>query len=315
MLAGRIARKVLSKRWIRTLWQPRLLPDYYLAIAGDIEVILDLDERPEWKDDEYWAALLRKYAHIMDKGLLACEFEQGRGQLYRNAAAEALAHIRSDSFRNDPSVQWASGKIEQYDNAQKQAAAFHGVSPLNSPLCSYENFAAFARSRRSIRSFQHKTITDETIRKIVELAPWGPSSCNKQTVKVFASNSPELARQCLATCKGGTCFSDFIPSFFSFCSDLRSYILPQEAWLPQIDVSLGAQNCCLAASALGLSITLLSWCQSDKQDDRRLRQLLGISPFYRIIFNAVAGYPATSVEVPGRKSVDNTLIIRKTPVN
>lgn len=307
---GVLVRRVLPSRWIRTLRKPALLPSYYREIVSDIEPILDLQSRPEWMDDEYWAAMLRKYAHIMDKGLWACEFQPGRGREYRDAATDAYEHIRSDAVRNDPSVQWAAQKIEQYDQTQQRGAGYYGEPPPELPPCTYDDLAATIRSRRSIRSFQPRAVDDQTLRKVIEVAAWAPSSCNKQTIKVFATNDPKLVKRCLGMCKGGTGFSDYVPRFLSFCADLRSYVMPQEAWLPQIDTSLAAQNCLLAATTLGLSMTILSWAQHDAQEDHRLRELLGIDKYYRIIFNAAIGYPATSVETPGRKSVDNTLVLR-----
>lgn len=308
---GAVVRRILSRRWIRILRRPALLPSYYKEIAGDIEPIFDLQEHPEWMDDEYWAAMLRKYAHIMDKGLWACDFQPGRGRVYRDSAAEAYDHIQSDAVRNDPSVKWAAQKILQYDQGQQSEAGYHSSAPPELPSSTFDDLSAIILSRRSIRSFQERPVDDHVITKIADLASWAPSSCNKQTIVVFATNAPALASQCLGTCKGGTCFSEYVPGFVSFCADLRSYAMPQEAWLPQVDVGLAAQNCSLAASTLGLSMTMLSWCQHDAGEDKRLRRLLDIPGYYRITLNAVVGYPATSVETPERKSLATTFILRK----
>jgi len=293
------------------LREPALLPSYYREIAGDIEPILDLRDKPEWMDDEYWAAVLRKYAHIMDKGLSACEFQPGRGGEYRDAATDAYEHIKSDTVRNDPSVQWATQKIQQYNQSQRTGAGYHGGPPPELPPCTYDDLVATIRSRRSIRSFQPRVVDDQTLSKIVEVAVWAPSSCNKQTMKVFATNNPELAKQCLHTCKGGTCISDYVPCFLSFCADLRSYVMPQEAWLPQVDTSLAAQNCTLAAHTLGLSLNLLTWCQHDTHEEVSLRNLLSVPAHHRIIMNGILGYPATSVQTPVRKSLEHLLVLHK----
>lgn len=310
---GVFARLILSPRLIRTLQKPILLPSYYREIAADIEPIMDIKNRPEWMDDEYWAAVLRKYAHILDKGLCSCNFEKGRGRDYYNAAIEAYGLIHSDAVRNDPSVKWATQKIEQYDQVQKSGVGLELSRPLQEVhSAAYGNLVEIIRSRRSIRSFQSHPVDDETLKKIVEVAAWSPSSCNKQTIKVFATNNPELARRSLGTCKGGTCFTEYIPCFLSFCVDLRSYVMPEEAWLPQVDAGLAAQNCCLAANTLGLSLTILTWCQHDAHEDDELRNLFSIPIHHRIVFNAVLGYPSISVETPARKSINSLLILRDT---
>ena len=308
---GAVVGCVLPPRWIRTLRNPALLHSYYRDIAGDIEPILDLQRSPEWMDDDYWAAMLRKYAHIIDKGLWACSFEKGHGQNYRDAAVEAYENIRSESVRNDPSVQWAVQKIEQYDQAQISGIACHGSISQEFPASTYDDLAATISSRRSNRSFLTKPVDDQTLRKITAVAPWAPSSCNKQAIKIFVTNNSELAKECLATCKGGTCFSDYIPCFISFCADLRSYSMPEEAWLPQIDIGLAAQNSCLAAHTLGLSLCLLTWCQHTAQEEDELRRLLGLPRHHRIVLNGVVGFPASSVDTPVRKSIEHLLVLRK----
>lgn len=78
--------------------------------------------------------------------------------------------------------------------------------------------------------------------KLKETVNWASSSCNKQSIRIFATNDPTLAGQCLKCCKGGTGFSTFIPSFWVFTANVRGYVWPTEMYLPSIDTSLGAQN-------------------------------------------------------------------------
>ncbi|MFC1858900.1 nitroreductase family protein, partial [Thermodesulfobacteriota bacterium] len=144
----------------------------------------------------------------------------------------------------------------------------------------------------------------DLLKSVLEAGIWAPSSCNKQTLRLFATNNPDLAVECLKTCKGGTCFTDFIPCFISFCADLRSYVMPDEAWLAQVDTGMAAQNCCLTATSLKLSLTPLSWCQHDQFEDRKLRELLNIPEYCRIIVNGVMGYPSVITATPERKKIE-----------
>lgn len=307
---GVVLRRMIPPLWVRTLKNPVVLPSYYRQIVPDIEPIIDLNRRLEWLDDDYWAAILRKQAHILDKGLWACNFEPGRGRDYYNSAIEAYKNIRSDTVRNDPSVLWAAQKIKKYEQVQKVGVGCQ--KPLSQGVydpTAYDRLVKIIKSRRSIRSFTSQTIDCQILEKIIGVTAWAPSSCNKQTVKVFATISSDLAHKCLNTCKGGTCFSDSVPCFLSFTADLRSYVMPEEAWLPQIDTSLAAQNSCLAAHTLGLSLCLLTWCQHNEQEDQELRTLLSIPNHHRIVFNAVLGYPSVAVETPERKSLNNQLVL------
>ena len=201
-------------------------------------------------------------------------------------------------------------KIEEYEKTQSTGLPVRKGLVGTDEACEYDQLLASIKARRSVRFYEAKNVTRDTVEKVVNVINWSPNSCNKQTAKVFVASNPSLVESCLLTCKGATGFSEFIPIFLCFCSDLRSYILPAEMLLPSIDVSLGVQNCCLVAHSLGLSITLLSWAQHTKQDDRRLRSLLGIPDYYQIIVNGTMGYPEYILETPGRKALESTFVLR-----
>jgi hypothetical protein len=120
---------------------------------------------------------------------------------------------------------------------------------------------------------------------------------------VYATNNPELVRQCVQLHGGAACFTDiYAPLFLTFCADPRVYEMPVEVALPYVDVALGVENCALAAHCLGVSLTLLTWALHTDQQDRDLRRILGIPSHMQIIVSAVGGYPDGGVQVPARKN-------------
>ena len=48
----------------------------------------------------------------------------------------------------------------------------------------YSDFASFAHSRHTSRWFSDEEISDETIKRVIELANTAPSACNRQSVRV-----------------------------------------------------------------------------------------------------------------------------------
>jgi nitroreductase len=54
------------------------------------------------------------------------------------------------------------------------------------------NFAEFAASRKSVRGFQKKAVSKETIDAIINAAKWAPSSYNTQTWRVHAVTGEAL---------------------------------------------------------------------------------------------------------------------------
>ena len=106
-LAGRALRAVLPGRWVRALAKPALVPGFYRRGVLEVERQRDQLARREGLDDDYWAALLRKHAHILDKALQRCDYEPGHSKDYYGEAVEALAHIERPETLNDESVLWA----------------------------------------------------------------------------------------------------------------------------------------------------------------------------------------------------------------
>lgn len=285
-----------------------LIPSRYREIVDELEAAVALQTSDHGEESDYWAQKLRQAAHIVEKGLQRDDYEPGHSLTWYKRARDALSHIPETTVAKDPSLIWATSRLEEYERLQcgEQPARRNWVAP---EAAYREALLQVIKARRSIRRYLCRLVDVEVIEEIVKVANWSPTSCNRQPAKVFAVNSPSLARLCLGTCQGATGFSVFVPCFLSFCVDLRAYDLPREMELPLIDASLGAQNCCLLAHSLGLSITLLSWASHSPEDERRLRSLLGIPHYFKIVVNAALGYPEYQVAVPFRKPIESTLVL------
>ncbi|OPZ82932.1 MAG: FMN reductase (NAD(P)H) [bacterium ADurb.Bin429] len=257
----------------------------------------------------YWLPLVRKYAHILDKGLQRCDCAPGHSTQIYQRAKEALSHIPTAMLSQDASLQWAAETISCYEQLQTGCHAT-APAPLTPTVCMPTTLLDAMVTRRSIRQYTDTPVSPETVMRIAEVINWVPTSCNRQPARIFATVDPELTRACASTCKGATCFTKPIPAFLAFCADIRAYTWPVEYGLPYVDVALGMQNCCLMAHALGASITLLSWAQCSAEEERRLRACLEIPDHYQIIANGILGYPARGVTTPARKSIDETCVIR-----
>jgi len=298
------------KSVMRNLLYKRLVPSKYQEIIDDIEAVMALQRNGSRLDDDYWAQKLRQAAHIVDKGLQRYDCEPGHSARWYQAAQEALSQIRDPIALQDPSVVWAMQKISEYERLQSGKQPTRKCRTEFEPRCKYEELLDGIKARRSIRFYSKRALDTEVIEKVIEVVNWSPTSCNRQTAKVFVTNNPSLVRSCLATCRGATGFSEFVPCFLCFCADLRSYRMPKEMLLPVIDVSLGIQNCCLIAHSLGLSLTLLTWAEHSDEDERILRSVLEIPDHYQIIVNGTLGYPECAAEVPPRKALESTYILR-----
>jgi nitroreductase len=261
-------------------------------------------------DPEYLIAMLRKCVHILDKGLQRPDFEPGHSKQWHEAASLVLDKLGNQNDSN-PSIIWAKEKIAEYERRQFNPALPKSAETKYISKDDYNTLVRLIHGRRSVRHYTNRPIEIDKLNIIVDAINWSPTSCNRQPAKVFIATEPELVKQCAKTCAGATCFSGDGAYFISFCADMRVYNLPEEFLLPNLDIGLGIQNCLLLAYALGLSMTLLSWAQHTHEEDKNLRTILDIPAYYRIVVNALIGYPTHLGESPARKTLASTAVYVK----
>lgn len=296
-----ILRKLLPWRWYKLLangWM--VVPAYYRTHLQDAEKYFDLAlEDTDGKE----LLLMRKYGHILDKGLHRKDTESGHSKNIYLELKSKVERMKSVGLHDELTVKWAESKLRLYEKLQLADGTF---TPLEGEkeICaiSFEQIAELIKLRRSNRSFSNKLVSDDDVTKLIELVHWAANSCNKQPIELFVTNDPVIAKKCLKCFKGGTGFSEYIPSFWVFAADVRGYVWPSEMYLPTLDTSLGAQNVFLAATTLGISGTILSWGQKDEHEEKHLRNILNIPEYYSIIFGAVMGYAESTFIHPQRKT-------------
>lgn len=290
--------------------KPFFVHGKYRSIIKDLEKYSNIIEKNYGTDPDLSLLLVRKFGHILDKGLHRDNVEKGHSKSIADELAKNIV-IAEQAYPDDATLVWAKEKLTIYYELQLKGS----IAPLREEQkalnVSFDDFESLIKHRRSNRLFETKTVEQELLEKLASTVNWASSSCNKQPIQLYATANPELAKACLQCCKGGTGFGEFIPAFVSFTADMRGYYLPDEAYLPAIDVSLGAQNYVLAAETLGLSVTILSWALKDINDESQLRNKLSIPESSQIIFNIVLGYPTRTYITPVRKNINNTINIQK----
>lgn len=85
------------------------------------------------------------------------------------------------------------------------------------------DFLRFFNSRHSIRQFSDTLVTNDEIRKAVELAMKAPSACNRQTCKVYAYDQKEINQQLGELIAGNTGFDKEVQKYLVVTSDLSGF--------------------------------------------------------------------------------------------
>lgn len=313
-MVKRIILKLFGRERIEFLRsKPFLAHGKYKKIIDELEGYAQTIRKDYGNNAELSTLLARKFAHIIDKGLHRKDVSQGHSKAIAIELEKNLKIIEENSLdsynSSDESVLWAKEKLKLYKELQDFGSITELMEISKKSSVSFESYMELIKARRSNRQFIEKTVDQKIIEQIAETVNWASSSCNKQPIKLFATNNPIIAKKCLEQCKGGTGFSNYIPAFVAFAVDMRGYYLPDELYLPEIDASLGAQNFFVSASLFELSVTGLSWALKDDLEERNLRNVLQIPSHYKIIFNSVIGYAEKEYVQPKRKSIKNTIQI------
>jgi len=158
------------------------------------------------------------------------------------------------------------------------------------------------KSRRSVRAFTNKPVSDEEVMKLIDAARWAPSAGNIQPWEFVIVRNPEIKRGLSAAALDQT-FIEEAPVVIVVCANqLRSgsgygsrgvnlYCLQ--------DTAAAIQNMLLAAHALGLAT-----CWIGAFYEEEARKVLHIPNGVRPIAIIPVGHPAEKPEVPDRRPLN-----------
>ena len=164
------------------------------------------------------------------------------------------------------------------------------------------------RSRRSVRNFEDKDVSDEQIQKLLEAVKWAQSWANTQCWEIVVVRDPGTKAKLQETMGKGNPATKAItaaPVLLAVCGKLQSagYYKGQVTtkfgdWF-MFDLGIATQNLCLAATDLGLGTVVVGLFDHDKA-----KEILGVPEGYEVVVLLPVGYPAKIPSAPKRREVE-----------
>jgi nitroreductase len=151
----------------------------------------------------------------------------------------------------------------------------------------------FIFSRRSIRKYQNKEVSEEMISDLLEAAMAAPSAVAKDPWHFIVVKNRETLDKITEIMPNGKMLRE-APLALIVCGDINKAHLQEESYMLQ-DLSAAIENILLAANALELGSC---WLGIHPREDRitGIRQLLGL-PDHIIPMSGIAiGWPAEQPE-------------------
>lgn len=158
--------------------------------------------------------------------------------------------------------------------------------------------------RRSIRAFQSDPVSEEIVKKLVELGNMAPSAGNLQA-REFIVVRDGKRREALAAAALGQSFVSEAPVCIVVCANyqrITHYGARGRDLYVYHDTGAAVQNMLLAAHAIGLGTV---WVGAFKEDP--VRRLLRLPEHVRPVALVPVGYPAEHPQMVSRRGLLDVL--------
>ena len=161
-------------------------------------------------------------------------------------------------------------------------------------------------SRRSIRSFTNKKVSDEIINTLLQSAICAPSAKNGQTWFFSVVQNKEILDKIdsVVECiRGGNIFYNANTVIF--------VAMQSDSKWGETDCAAATQNILLTANSLGLGSCWIGCCREELQGENasEYKRLMKMPEDYTLLYGIAIGYTDTTPTAPQRKQ-DNIAFVK-----
>jgi nitroreductase len=169
------------------------------------------------------------------------------------------------------------------------------------------DFTEVLQKRRSIRNYEERDVSEESLKEVLEAVQWSPSWANTQCWEVIVVRDPEIKTKLQETLSKGNPATKAVgnaPIVLALCGKLQSsgYYKAEVTtkfgdWF-MYDLGIATQSLCLAARNLGLGTVVVGLFDHD-----RAKTVLGVPDGYELVSLIPLGFPAKESSAPKRRDI------------
>jgi nitroreductase len=152
------------------------------------------------------------------------------------------------------------------------------------------------KGRRSIRSYEDKSVPRELLEEIIDTARLAPTANNFQPWEFIVVTDPDMRAKLADLTDYGKFIAQSGACVVVFAKDVKRYIE---------DGSAATENILIAAHALGLGACWVAGYKKDYAEP--VRELLGAPAGLKLVALVAVGYPAGTVEAHGKRPLADVL--------
>jgi hypothetical protein len=309
--------KKLVPTYVKYLY--RAIPDYYY----DLKRFYKYASNQGVKDSEekYIGHIVKRY-HVIEKGLTMPSPRLGFGKevvldlinlcnqyidIYgttnvqlHNTIAVLLAYIE---FHKDKSftiaenivtaIKLLSQRVNNSDVLPQQQIHITKEEYFNDINKSFE---AFSNSRKSVRNYASKDLPIEKILKAIELARNTPTSCNRQSNRIYIYTNQQKIQEILKLQGGSRGFLELANKLIIVTNELGVYESTRERKQGYIDGGIYTMNLLYALHYNKVVCCVLN-CGTTKANDLKIRSLISIRDSEELIVMIACGEAVENFEI------------------
>ena len=164
----------------------------------------------------------------------------------------------------------------------------------------YNSFTEFSLSRKSLRNYSSKIVSQELLVKAVNLSKYAPSACNRQSVRYHLYTDINDISRILVVQGGNKGFGHLAKFVIVVTYDCSNYFEENERNLGYVDGGIASLNLLYSLHELGLACCILNASNNIKKD-KNIRSIIDIPDSENIVCYVAGGYPVDKFKIADSK--------------
>jgi hypothetical protein len=242
------------------------------------------------KTENQLLARISVYYHVIEKGLsfnmtrlgfgkdrvlylckLLDKYEDSKFNLKRNAymtGVNALISYYKYHQENDYELNWfpKNRSVLFSNHTIQEKKSTREILEYDIKEAIVKDYYHFINSRNSIRDFDDTKVSLMDINSAIKLAQNTPSSCNRQSQRVYVVTNNNIIEGITRLQNGNRGFGDKVSTYIVISVDLNNYIGIYERNLMYIDGGIYLMSLINSLHFYGLATCILNWAVDFKKD-------------------------------------------------
>lgn len=250
-------------------------------------------------DQDLLGMYIRWNGHHVEK-TVRYERTLGRGSAKPILLRRAINEWRRRRYPERRWITWAEANLEDHERWEQTGhPQLHSANKLpvynpSSPVMEV------LKNRVSTRYWDEIPVEDEKIRAILEASVYAPTSCNRQTWKIYVHKNPKTKS---VNNVSNVALRQKAPVVMYITVDNRLY---PEVWAPAEDAGIIGLQLSLVATALGLAGCLMYGSENFNQEE--FRKQYNVPPYRYMYLMFLFGYAAERTLTDKRIHADEVAI-------